>query len=772
MAKTNKTRNTPNLFDYKLKRFFDYTSLSAEEATRGTIGIPRVLNMFENYPFWHTFFTCLGYRVILSPLSVSDSSENVPKTDVSGAASRNASVSFSEFPDSVCIPAKLARSHILWLLNEGIKNIFYPCVAYERCETKGSCNNRNCPVVSSYPEYLRNNVEDLSDIEITYLSPFVSFESEAILTERLCDIFTRYGVPEFEIRMASLAGWKELCKAHDDIIRHGDRVLRYLRKTKRFGIVLAGYPYFTDPVLNHGIAEKIASCGIPVLTEDSVPMLGRIEASANFCDSRTYSSRLISAAAFVAGRRNLEFIGLLPDNCSICGIDAENIAEILSAAKKKAYFISCGVSSPDISEILQMLSTLSGRKVSKIRNKFAMPAGKRVTFTNEMKNRYTVLCPTVRPSHFEMICAIMQRKGYKLEAVPQNLPEGVASENPSCKNDINLLLCALKSGNFDTGSTAVLYPKFCNGCLSDNIPKLLRHELNNAGFAHVPVIAPGFENTGKNPGFKLNPSVIIRCLQAVAVCDLLDRLLCRTLPYESEPGSAAILYEALLCKFRKTFASGKPFLFKRSIKKAVRDFESLPLNDTVRKPTVGLTGVPFSGFLCNTLRLSKCLFYGPGLELMPSDLLDFFYFACCIPEASATYLGKKQKRAKFCSLMINAIIHYRGIIDKVLEKSKRFEPSFALETLSGKASAYLTPGNLEGLGRLSAGEAAGLAESGAGSVILLCSAGCLSGSINVKGLEKALSKHYPNITFRMLEYSSSESEDELRSKLLDSLSRE
>ena len=252
----------PNLFAYKLKRYFNYTPLNEEDAKHGIIGIPRVLNMYENYPFWFTFFTGLGYQVVLSP----SSTHKLYELGIESIPS-----------ESECYPAKLAHGHISWLIKEGCKFIFYPCIPYERKEFPEAGNHYNCPIVTSYGENIKSNIEELRDPSIDYINPFLSFESEEIVTKRLTEIFNERGIPADEIRSAASAAWAEMAQARKDIANKGEETLKYLQDTNRTGIVLAGRPYHLDPEINHGIPELITSFGMSVLTEDSVSHLGDLQ---------------------------------------------------------------------------------------------------------------------------------------------------------------------------------------------------------------------------------------------------------------------------------------------------------------------------------------------------------------------------------------------------------------------------------------------------------------------------------------------------------------
>ena len=297
LGKEKNKDHIPNLFEYKNKRLFQhYTSLDEEHAVRGTVGIPRVLNMYENYPFWFTFFTELGYRVILSP----ESNRKIYELGIESIPS-----------ESECYPAKLAHGHVTWLIRQGIDYIFYPCIPYERVEVEDANNHYNCPIVTSYGENIKNNIEELRDDKITYQNPFLSLESEAIATKRLVEFFTEEnGIAADEIRHAAAAAWKEMQAVRTEMEQKGEEVLQYLKETGRRGIVLAGRPYHTDPEINHGIPDLITSYGVAVLTEDSISHLGRVDRPTIVMDQWMYHSRLYQAASFVSTQSNLDLIQL------------------------------------------------------------------------------------------------------------------------------------------------------------------------------------------------------------------------------------------------------------------------------------------------------------------------------------------------------------------------------------------------------------------------------------------------------------------------------
>ena len=317
LGKEKNKDHIPNLFDYKYKRIFSYEPLSADKASRGQVGIPRVLNMFENYPFWYTFFTELKYQVVLSPTST----RKIYELGIESIPS-----------ESECYPAKLAHGHVTWLIRNGVKFIFYPCIPYERNEFPDAVNHYNCPIVTSYAENIKNNVDELNDPSITFRNPFLAFTSEEILTNRLVEEFP--DIPAAEVKAAAHKAWEELAAVHTDIQKKGEETLQYLKETGRRGIVLAGRPYHIDPEIHHGIPDMINSYGIAVFTEDSVAHLGHLERPIRVNDQWMYHSRLYAAANYVKTQDNLDLIQLNSFGCGLDAVTTDEVYEILDGSGK------------------------------------------------------------------------------------------------------------------------------------------------------------------------------------------------------------------------------------------------------------------------------------------------------------------------------------------------------------------------------------------------------------------------------------------------------
>ena len=280
---TGNSEKLPNIIKYKQARIFDYKPLDEKDAPRGVIGIPRVLNMYEDYPFWFTFFTKLGFRVILSEKSTR-------KTYEKGIESMPS--------ESVCYPAKLSHGHIMSLINSGIKTIFYPCIPYSRKEFEEADNKYNCPIVISYSEVIKNNVEEIKDIK--FINPFLPFDCKNLVKKVMeLDEFSEYNFTKKELTDAAISAEEEYQKCKQDIRDEAARSLKYMEENNLKGIVLAGRPYHVDSEINHGIDTLITSLGLCVLTEDSISKDILVKRPLRVVDQWVFHSRLYAAADFV-----------------------------------------------------------------------------------------------------------------------------------------------------------------------------------------------------------------------------------------------------------------------------------------------------------------------------------------------------------------------------------------------------------------------------------------------------------------------------------------
>ena len=517
LGKEKSKNNLPNLFAYKLERYFNYEPLKAEDAKRGTIGIPRVLNMYENYPFWFTFFNTLGFSVVLSPAST----RKIYELGIESIPS-----------ESECYPAKLAHGHVQWLINQGVQNIFYPSIPYERNEFEEANNHYNCPIVTSYPENIKNNIDAIVQGEVNFIHPFLSLQSEETiryrLKEELCE---RFDISGAEIGTAVHAAWEELKACREDMRRKGEETIKFLKETGNRGIVLAGRPYHIDPEVNHGIPELINSYNIAVLTEDSISHLNPVERPLNVMDQWMYHSRLYAAANYVKTVDNLDLIQLNSFGCGLDAVTTDQVAEILTNSDK----IYTSLKIDEVNNlgaarirVRSLLAAIRVREQRKDERHIQSSAIKKVSFTKEMRKDYTILCPQMSPIHFELLEPAFRASGYNIEVLPNDNKQAVDVGLKYVNNDacypslmvVGQIMEAILSGKYDTEKIAVIISQTGGGCRASNYIGFIRRALKKAGYAHIPVISINLSGLEGNPGFKITPSLALRGVYAAIFGDI------------------------------------------------------------------------------------------------------------------------------------------------------------------------------------------------------------------------------------------------------------
>lgn len=753
IGKEKNKDHIPNLYEYKYKKLFSYVPLTEDKAFRGKVGIPRVLNMFENYPFWYTFFTKLGYQVVLSPTST----RKIYELGIESIPS-----------ESECYPAKLAHGHVSWLLKHGVKYIFYPCIPYERTEFSDSVNHYNCPIVTSYAENIKNNVDELQDPSIRFHNPFLALTEEETISKRLVEEFPE--IPSREVLEAAHEAWLEMDRCRKDIMRKGEETLDYLEKTGRRGIVLAGRPYHIDPEIHHGIPDLINSYGIAVLTEDSVSHLAPIERPLRVNDQWMYHTRLYAAANFVKEKENLDLIQLNSFGCGLDAVTTDQVNEILSNSGKIYTCLKIDEVNNLGAARIRVRSLLAAIRVKEkqhIQRRTVPSSIDKVVFTEEMRKNYTILCPQMSPIHFTILQAAFNASGYNLEVLPNDNKEAVDVGLKYVNNDacypslmvVGQIMQALLSGKYDLDKIAIIMTQTGGGCRASNYIGFIRRALAKADLAHIPVISLNLSGLEENPGFKITPKLATRLAYGAVFGDILMKCLYRMRPYESVKGSANALHR----KWEKrciSFLSGRYAgfsQFNHICRQMIREFDTLPITDE-KKPRVGIVGEILVKFLPAANNHLAELLEKEGAEAVCPDLIDFMCYCFYNLNFKSDYLGFKKSLAQKGKLGISAIEFIRSAANKEFEKSKHFTPSAKIEDLAKMASPIVSLGNQTGEGWFLTGEMMELLHGNTPNIVCIQPFGCLPNHIVGKGVIKAIRKDYPQANIVAVDYDPGASE--------------
>ncbi len=754
LGKEKNIKNIPNLFEYKNNRIFGYEPLAPNQAYRGTVGIPRVLNMFENYPLWFTFFTQLGFRVIISPVST----RKIYEMGIESIPS-----------ESECYPAKLAHGHVSWLIEQGIKYIFYPCVPYEREEFDEAVNHYNCPIVTSYAENIKNNVDELEDPSIKFHNPFLAFTNEKVLADELVKQFP--GIPAKEVRSACRAGWQEMARARHDIRMRGRETIKWMEKTGMRGIVLAGRPYHIDPEIHHGIPEMINSYDIAVLTEDSVSDIIELERPLRVTDQWMYHTRLYAAANFVKTRDDLELIQLNSFGCGLDAVTTDQVYEILTNSGKIYTCLKIDeVNNLGAARIRvrSLLAALRDQESVKNRVRHIKPSSiEKKKFMPEMRKDYTILAPQMSPIHFNILGPAFAKGGYNLVILPNDNKKAVDMGLKYVNNDacypslmvVGQYMEALSTGKYDPDKTAIIITQTGGGCRASNYIAFIRRALEKAGMSQIPVISLNLSGLEDNPGLKVNADMAFRAIYALVFGDILMKCLYRMRPYEKIPGSANKMHEKWEKICISFVTSPKPAYrrYKQICRTIIHDFDNLPIKDEV-KPRVGIVGEILVKFLPAANNYLVDLLEKEGAEAVCPDLLDFFIYSFYNANFKRDHLGGSAKTALLCNLGIKGINILRSAASKEFKRSKHFTPPADIRDLAKYASPIVSVGNQTGEGWFLTGEMMELIHAGVENIVCIQPFACLPNHIVGKGVIKAIRKRYPRANIAAVDYDPGASE--------------
>ncbi len=310
-----KSNDSLNMYHYIREKLSTY---KPKEGRREKIGIPMVLSNYELYPFWYTFLTELGFEVHSSGFSNSSTYQKGQTTIPS---------------DTVCFPAKLVHGHIATLLENGFTNIFFPCMSYNMNENKGD-NHYNCPIVAYYPETIKNNVDEIN--QINFISPFIAIHDKHSFVNHITPILRKYFPDITQKEVVRSAGYAYFEYEHH-LKTLKDRAREIIEQAKIDGreiVVLAGRPYHVDPEVNHGIDKMISSFDVAIVTEESVADYIKEKVDTKILNQWTYHARLYAAAKLCTQEEHMNLIQLVSFGCGLDAVTTDEVKRILEENNK------------------------------------------------------------------------------------------------------------------------------------------------------------------------------------------------------------------------------------------------------------------------------------------------------------------------------------------------------------------------------------------------------------------------------------------------------
>ena len=736
-----------HFIDLKCELLFNREPLGESEATRGTIGLPRVLNMYEHYPYWFALFTALGFRVELSPYSdhyiAGLGTDSIPS-------------------QSLCLPAKLAHGHVTYLAQRGIKTIWMPCIPKERISFKDMQGRYACPVVGGYPEALRLNFA-CAHPDTTLLTPFVDLSQPATVIRALAGAFPTSD--EKTIREAEAKGRAALDDYQRTIRREGEKRWREHELTQKPLVVIAAHPYHMDPLVNHGICTLISSMGVDILTEDSIAQLCPSEDKAlDVIDQWTFHSRLYRAAELVKGKPWAELVQLVSFGCGLDAITSEQIRRILEPAGKLYTMLKIDEGDTLGAARIRLRSLFAAVNDRKNHAEGVASNEKPIVFYRktetrpvEVKKLKTIYIPQMAPIHFPIMERALQTIGYQVKLLPHVNSEALQLGLRYVNNDacypaivvIGQLLETVLSKDFDPTTSGLLLAQTCGPCRATNYATLLKWALRDLHMENVPVLTISRHKVEGSYHLDLGIRGFRRLMIGLLYGDLLQKVYLNTRAYEAEKGSANALLKKWTEEARKDVASTIS-TFKSNVHKIVEDFAAVK-RVNVKKPRVGIVGEILLKYhpQANLQVVEEIL--AQGAEPQLGDISSFILYCLYDPVYQAQTLDGPKVNAFFSKLTLNYLEHLRSYVNDAL-RGTVFGTMSTLKELLTHLNGLMSPAQQAGEGWLLTAEMVEFLHTDTPNVLCLQPFACLPNHITGKGVMRALRETVPGANLCAIDF--------------------
>jgi len=750
-----KAEQGQNAYAEKLRLLFERHK--DVEQPVATIGIPRCLNEYEDYPFWHTLFSECGVMVELSSPSNYAHYEQCARKVMS---------------DNICFPAKLVHSHIDDLEKRGVDRIFMPYVVYERQD--GGQNSFNCPIVSGYGDVVRN----VGDGSVAIDSPAITFKDRKLLYKQCEEYLKSLGASPAAIKPA----FDKATQAMDDYAKAmgeaNRRILSQNRQTGRLAIVLAGRPYHADPLVQHKIADMVAAMGVDVLTEDVVRNTDTATDGVNFVPQWAYATRILKAAEWTA--RQDERVQMMQLTSFGCGPDAFLTDETRSLLHRHGKTLTL-LKIDDVSNIgsikLRVRSCIESLRMNGAATdgKEPQPFVKTPTFGRTDRTR-KIIAPFFTPFISPLIPAIVKRAGYDVDCLPpsdaQSSELGLRYANNEVCYPATLIVGdivkALRSGRYDPDNTAAIITQTGGQCRASNYISLIKKALTESGFANVPVIslASGSGIDNDQPGFRINwAKMLPTVITALIYSDCMAKFYYAAVAREKRNGEAKRLLDAYMGYAIDDISHEKTDALWNELERAAADFDRM----TDDRPTarVGVVGEIFLKFNPFAQKGITEWLTEQGVEVVPPMLTDFFLQAFVNTRVNQR-AHLERKTMPDCALRWAYSLVWRKIekANRLCSRFKHFTPFESIFAKADEASRVVSLYAQFGEGWLLPGEVMSMARQGVTHVVSLQPFGCIANHIVAKGIEKRVKKLCPEMNLLSLDFDSGVSDVNVRNRML------
>lgn len=745
-----------NIYEVKNELLF---ARKAEIATpRMTIGIPRVLNMFEEYPFWHTLFTQCGIAVCLSEPSDYSRYEECARMVMS---------------DNICFPAKLVHSHIANLAKQGVDRIFMPFVVYEQ-GGEGEQNSYNCPIVTAYSTVVRSVEQTTIPID----SPTISFKDSNLLYKQCKSYLRSLGISSSKIVDAFHKAEEEQAAYHREIIEQNKKALCKSQMFEQLSILLAGRPYHADSLIQHKVSNMLAEMGITVLTEDIVRSEKVDIKDTHFLAQWSYPNRIMRAAKWCSEQGDdVQFVQMTSFGCGPDAFIVDEVRDLL-LRNNRAYTLlklddinNIGSMKLRVRSLVESLKMANeGRERRTAKEFITTPA------YDENYRQRKILIPFFTSFISPLLPAIMRVAGYDAECLPisneQSSEWGLKYANNEVCYPATLvigdIIKVLKEGHYNPLGVAVAITQTGGQCRASNYLPMLKKALVDAGYTDMPVISLTFGDDLDNnqPALKINWAKMLPvALRTVLYSDAINKFYHATIVRERYSGAAADLRNFYLQVGAELIEKGKSQELYKYIDLAAAEFDSVCLDKQC--PKVGVVGEIYLKFNSFAQRGIMDWLIEQGVEVVPPVLVNFFTQTFVNRKANVAAQIKKHNISDYLIDLGYHLVRYEiRKVNKISSKFRYFTPFGDIFHEAELAKNIISLNAQFGEGWLLPAEIISHAESGVKSVISLQPFGCIANHIVSKGVEKRIKRLYSTINLLSLDFDSGVSDVNIKNRLL------
>lgn len=737
-----------NMYDEKYKKLFNRPVINDENAQ--TVGIPRALGIYENYPFWHTLFTHCGIRVVLSRTSSNMLYEGGVRTIMA---------------DNICYPAKLMHGHVVDLLGRGVKRIFYPFVVFERKEDEKSKNSFNCPIVSAYSDVLKSSI-DAEKVD----TMVVSMNDYGLMEKSCVEYLATFGITKKMAKEAVAEAWRAQNEYIEWLEQRGREVLEDAMANHRTVILLAGRPYHVDPQIEHKISYAISSMGVDVITEhvaihDGAAVYQKLNALCQWA----YPNRIFKAAYFVGNHlySRLHFVELTSFGCGPDAFILDEVGNILNRFGKNLTTLKID----DVNNIgslrLRVRSLLESASDSReVRRNAPRKEEQWTTKIFDIEDRRrTLLAPYFAEGYSEYLPALFSIAGYTLVNLPMGSQEDAEQGLKSANNDIcypativvGSIINALKSGKYNRDEVAVIITQTGGQCRASNYYSLIKNAMVRHGFADIPVVslAIGEGLSNQQPGFSVSWRKLLRItIEAILYVDSLYKLYYPAVVREREKGVAMKLLWGYIRKGTEIVRQTNRKALRNLLGEAVRDFTEIT-DFGKSAESVGVVGEIYVKYNSFSNHSVIPWLVEKGFEVVPPMLSGFFSTSLV---SQAVNRRENIKHVETHSLVYNLIHAYlmskMRQYDKICSPYTFYRPFIDIRTNADLAARVINLAANFGEGWFLPGEICHLAEQGVNKVVSLQPFGCIANHVISKGIEKRIKELYPKTNLLFLDFDS------------------